>query len=84
MSNAQPVPATGTHTTDALPARNYKMIDALGHQLRVYDEGPAGAPTLVMFHGAPHNSLEFRFNVPALVLALYRVVIPEHLGAVLL
>ncbi|MGW2174721.1 alpha/beta hydrolase [Streptomyces sp. NPDC001705] len=81
MSNAQPVPATGTHTTDALPAKNYKMIHALGHQLRVYDEGPARAPTLFMFHRAPHNSLEFRFTVPALVRAGYRVVIPEHLGA---
>ncbi|MGW6055460.1 alpha/beta fold hydrolase [Streptomyces sp. NPDC055189] len=81
MSNAQTVPATGTHPPDGLSSKNYKMIDALGHQLRVYDEGPADAPTLVMFHGAPHNSLEFRFNVPALVRAGYRVVIPEHLGA---
>jgi pimeloyl-ACP methyl ester carboxylesterase len=54
------------------------MVDALGHRLRVYDEGPANAPTLVMLHGAPHNSSEFRFNVPALVEAGYRVVIPEH------
>ncbi|MEK8170676.1 alpha/beta fold hydrolase [Streptomyces sp. M19] len=34
-----------------------------------------------MLHGAPHSSAEFRFNVPALVEAGYRVVVPDHLGA---
>ncbi|WP_372346508.1 hypothetical protein [Streptomyces sp. KL116D] len=80
MSNTETVPATGTHL-NALPRKNYKMIDALGHQLRVYDEGPADAPDPGHVPRSPHNSLEFRFNVPALVRAGYRVVIPEHLGA---
>ncbi|MEM9195730.1 MAG: alpha/beta hydrolase [Myxococcota bacterium] len=67
--------------TTRLDARFFKTLEVDGHRLRVYDEGDADQPAILMLHGAPHSSEEFRYNVPALRKAGYRVVVPDHLGA---
>ncbi len=59
----------------------FKTLPIHGHTMRVYDEGPDDAPVLVMLHGSPHSCEEFRYNIPALCEAGYRVVAPDHLGA---
>lgn len=43
------------------------------------DEGPAGAPTLVMVHGNPTWSFYYRTLIPELSKA-YRIIVPDHIG----
>ncbi|WP_299869698.1 alpha/beta fold hydrolase [uncultured Hoeflea sp.] len=63
-----------------LNSKFFKTLKIQGNIMRVYDEGDKGQPTLLLLHGAPHSSEEFRYNVPALREAGYRIVIPDHLG----
>ena len=65
----------------AMSPEHYKTLTVQGQRMNVYDEGEPSEPALLLLHGAPHSSQEFRFNVPALRRAGYRVVIPDHLGA---
>lgn len=64
-----------------LNPEHYKTLKIQNHNIRVYDLGNPGDPVLLLLHGAPHSAEEFRYNVPALRAAGYRVVIPDHLGA---
>lgn len=58
----------------------YKTVSVNGLNFNVYDEGDVSQPVILMMHGQPASSEEFRFNVPALRNAGYRVVIPDLLG----
>ena len=59
----------------------FKTLTIQGHKIRVYDEGSDAETALLLLHGAPHSAEEFRYNVPVLRKAGYRVIIPDHLGA---
>ena len=64
-----------------LSPNHYKTITVNGLNFHVYDEGNPSEPAIVMMHGQPASSEEFRFNVPALRAAGYRIIIPDLLGA---
>ncbi|VAX22364.1 AMP-dependent synthetase/ligase in alkane synthesis cluster [hydrothermal vent metagenome] len=56
-----------------------KTLDIDGFKLSYLDEGPPGAPALVLIHGNPTWSFYYR----KLVMALkdrYRVIVPDHIG----
>jgi haloalkane dehalogenase len=50
-----------------------------GGRYHYLDEGPAGAPVLVMLHGNPTWSFYYRHLVSAFK-DRYRVVVPDHMG----
>jgi len=51
-----------------------------GVQLQARVEGPADAPVLVLLHGFPELGYSWRHQIPALVGAGYRVVVPDLRG----
>ncbi len=53
-----------------------------GENLRVHyvDEGPAGAPVVLLLHGEPSWSYRYRKMIPPLVAAGYRAVAPDMVG----
>ena len=50
-----------------------------GHALHYLDEGPRGAPTLLLLHGNPTWSFHWR-EVVARFRRDFRVVVPDHMG----
>ena len=50
-----------------------------GHRLVTFDAG-VGRETIVLVHGIPDSSAIYRGQIPALVAAGYRVVVPDLLG----
>ncbi len=56
--------------------------DTEGGQLRMHylDEGPAGAPVVLMLHGEPSWSYLYRKMVPIVVSAGLRAVVPDLIG----
>ncbi len=54
--------------------------DAAGFRVHYLDEGPAGAPTLLLMHGEPTWSFLYRKMIPVLVAAGYRCVVPDLVG----
>lgn len=53
-----------------------------GSSLRVHylDEGPRGAPSVVLLHGNPTWSYQFRHVIPGLTAAGYRVIAIDYVG----
>lgn len=51
-----------------------------GTALHVREEGPGGAPLLVLLHGFPELGFSWRHQVPALTAAGYRVLVPDLRG----
>ncbi len=72
-------------TTPDLPARlgawrdAGRHVEVLGHRVFVREAGDADAPTLLLMHGFPTCSLDFREALPRLA-ERYRVVTHDHLG----
>lgn len=56
-----------------------ELLAVAGHELFVVDEGPADAPALVLLHGFPGSSFDWRLVVDALV-ARWRVLTFDFLG----
>lgn len=56
-----------------------RAIDLDGLRLSFVDEGPAGAPPVVLLHGNPAWSFLYRNIIPRLS-ARYRVIAPDHIG----
>lgn len=56
--------------------------DTVGEALRVHylDEGPLGAPAVLMMHGQPSWSYLYRRMIPPVVSAGYRVLAPDLVG----
>lgn len=65
----------------AMNPADYKMVKVNGLNFRVYDEGEPNQPVVLLLHGQPASSEEYRHNIPALRAAGYRVVVPDLLGA---
>ncbi|MBT8113878.1 MAG: haloalkane dehalogenase, partial [Arenicella sp.] len=62
---------------------NYLQVaDGEGGELRVHyvDEGPADGHVVLLMHGQPTWSYLYRFMIPSLVDAGYRVVAPDLVG----
>jgi haloalkane dehalogenase len=59
-----------------------EVDDTEGGTLRVHyvDEGPAGAPPVLLLHGEPTWSYLYRHMVPLLLAAGARVVVPDLVG----
>lgn len=68
-------------TQDQLNPASYKTVEVDGYKMNVFDEGEPSQPAILMLHGSPHSAEEFRYNIPALRDAGYRVIAPDHLGA---
>jgi haloalkane dehalogenase len=58
------------------------VADGEGGELRVHylDEGPAGAPTVVLMHGEPSWSFLYRKMIPVLAGAGLRCIAPDLVG----
>lgn len=64
-------------------APHYVMVDDTeGGQLRMHyvDEGPPGAPVVLMLHGEPSWSYLYRKMIPSVVAAGFRAVAPDLIG----
>lgn len=64
-------------------APNYVEVDdGDGGTLRVHflDEGPSGAPPVLLMHGEPSWSFLYRHMIPVLVDAGHRVIAPDLVG----
>jgi haloalkane dehalogenase len=64
-------------------APNYLQIaDTEGGELRLHylDEGPADGPIVLLMHGQPTWSYLYRYMIPPLVEAGFRVVAPDPIG----
>ena len=71
------------HLADYPFKPNYLHIsDGEGGELRVHylDEGPADGPVVLLMHGQPAWSYLYRFMIPPLVAAGFRVIAPDLIG----
>ena len=59
-----------------------QISDTEGGELRLHylDEGPADGPVLLLMHGQPAWSYLYRYMIPPLVEAGFRVVVPDLIG----
>ena len=59
-----------------------QISDTEGGELRLHylDEGPADGPVLLLMHGQPARSYLYRYMIPPLVEAGFRVVVPDLIG----
>jgi len=59
-----------------------QIADGEGGELRLHylDEGPANGPVALLLHGQPSWSYLYRFMIPPLVEAGFRVVAPDLIG----
>jgi len=56
-----------------------ELREVLGQRIFCVTEGPEGAEALLLLHGFPSSSLDFRLALPVLS-ERYRVIAPDHLG----
>ncbi|MEO1050735.1 MAG: alpha/beta hydrolase [Bacteroidota bacterium] len=69
-----------TTAITSLEAQYYKKVKVNNLTFNVYEEGSKEEPVILLLHGQPASSEEFRYNVSALREAGFRVVIPDLLG----
>lgn len=48
--------------------------------LNVTEDGPPDGPIVLLLHGFPDNTMAWRYQVPALTAAGYRVIVPDQRG----
>jgi haloalkane dehalogenase len=77
--------AVGTvRTPDWLAARypwHQRLAAVNGRRMAYLDEGPRGGRPVLLLHGNPNWSYLYRFVVPPLIEAGYRVIAPDWVGA---
>lgn len=61
-------------------APHFQTVDPCGLRMHHVDEGPPDAPVVLMLHGEPSWSYLYRFMIPPLVAAGFRVVVPDLIG----
>lgn len=69
------MPALAKTTADMPPAR---MVWTNGIKLAVYEAGQG--PAVVLLHGFPGLAFSWRYQIPALAAAGYRVIVPDLRG----
>ncbi len=57
-----------------------QRIDSNGIRINVLTDGPSDGPPVLLIHGFPETSYEWRHQIPALVDAGYRVMAPDTRG----
>lgn len=72
------VPAIGSQTTAAPIMPPVEMVDTNGIKLAVYEAG--SGPAVVLLHGFPGLAFTWRHQIPVLVDAGYRVIVPDLRG----
>lgn len=72
------VPALGKPATVAPTMPPVQMVDTNGIELAVYEAG--SGPAVVLLHGFPGLAYTWRHQIPALVQAGYRVIVPDLRG----
>ncbi|MBM3605560.1 MAG: alpha/beta hydrolase [Alphaproteobacteria bacterium] len=72
------VPAFGNPTPPAPTMPPVEMVNTNGIQLAVYEAG--SGPAVVLLHGFPGLAYTWRHQMPALVDAGYRVIVPDLRG----
>ena len=55
-------------------------VDAGGLRMHVVEAGPSDGPPVLLLHGWPQHSYEWRHQIPALAGAGYRVIAPDLRG----
>lgn len=76
---ATPSAATAAGPSAPHPSIPGKKIEINGVRYHVGDQG-SGDKVVLMLHGMPDTSAAWRHQVPALVKAGYRVIVPDMLG----
>jgi haloalkane dehalogenase len=61
-------------------APRFREVEPSGLRMHYVDEGPAGAPPVLMLHGEPTWSYLYRSMIPPCVAAGLRVVAPDLVG----
>ena len=56
-----------------------RMVDVLGHQMFTLTEG-VGAETIILVHGFPSSSFDYRRTITSLASAGNTVIVFDHLG----
>ena len=59
---------------------SHRVASADGTELHVSEHGAAGDPVLVLLHGFPELGYSWRHQIPALIDAGYRVLVPDMRG----
>jgi haloalkane dehalogenase len=59
---------------------SYAEVESNGMRMHYVDEGPKDAPPVLMLHGEPSWSYLYRFMIPPLVDAGFRVIVPDLIG----
>lgn len=62
------------------PSAEHKTIETNGVSLHTVTAGPTEGPPVVLLHGAPEFWYGWRFQIPALADAGYRVIVPDQRG----
>ena len=57
-----------------------QMVESNGVRLNVLTDGPSDGAPVLLIHGFPETSYEWRYQIPALVDAGYRVIAPDTRG----
>ena len=57
-----------------------QYIESNGIRLHVTTDGPSDGDPVLLIHGFPETSYEWRKQIPALVEAGYRVIVPDTRG----
>jgi len=57
-----------------------RLVDTNGVRLRVVEAGQPGAPVVVLAHGFPELAYSWRYQIPALAAAGFRVLAPDQRG----
>ncbi|MFB6192544.1 MAG: alpha/beta fold hydrolase [Haloarculaceae archaeon] len=62
------------------PSADTRMIETNGQTLHTVIAGPEDGPPVVLLHGFPEFWYGWRYQIPALVDAGYRVIVPDQRG----
>ena len=57
-----------------------QFVDSNGIRIHVTTDGPSDGEPVLLIHGFPETSYEWRYQIPALVDAGYRVIVPDTRG----
>jgi pimeloyl-ACP methyl ester carboxylesterase len=78
-AHAARVPVEAPHTLPASSVIHYRTAKIEGLDIFYREAGPADAPTVLLLHGFPSSSHEYRNLIPALA-DRYHVIAPDYPG----
>ena len=69
----------GPHVASRYPHQS-QFANVNGWRMHYVDEGPRGAPPVLLLHGNPTWGYLWRDTIPPLLAAGYRVIVPDQIG----